>query len=127
LIINVFRFLETLGPFFAASFLPCRNLSPSSSGKDLPLLPLPMVEEDFRKISSQGWASMIRKVFEVNPLLCPQCGAEMKSIAFITGFAVVDRIIDHLIKLSFLAEKPLPSHVFKQVALMAAEPSTEYL
>ncbi|MGA2587577.1 MAG: hypothetical protein ABSF88_11225 [Candidatus Aminicenantales bacterium] len=42
----------------------------------------------------------------------------MKVVAFITDYAAVDRIIDHL-KLTFVAEKPLPSHVFEQVVLMA--------
>jgi hypothetical protein len=37
----------------------------------------------------------------------------------------VDRIIDHL-KLTFVAEKPPPSHVFQQVALMAAKEQAEY-
>jgi len=35
----------------------------------------------------------------------------MKVISFITDFQVVDRIIDHL-KLTFVPEKPPPSHVF---------------
>jgi hypothetical protein len=39
--------------------------------------------------------------------------------AFITEYAVVDRIIDHL-KLTFVAPKPPPSHIFEQVTLMAA-------
>jgi len=41
-------------------------------------------------------------------------------IAFITEYAVVDRIIDHL-KLTFVAANPPPSHVFTEVALMEAE------
>jgi|GEM_PF-2346931 len=45
---------------------------------------------------------MIRKVYEVSPLLCPRCGGTMKVIAFITDYPVVDRIINHL-KLSFAA------------------------
>jgi hypothetical protein len=49
----------------------------------------------------------------------------MKIIAFITKYAVVDRIINHL-KLTFAAAKPPPSHVFTEVALMAAEESVEY-
>jgi hypothetical protein len=35
-----------------------------------------------------------------------------------------DRIIEHL-KLTFVAERPMPSLVFKQVALAAAEESVE--
>jgi hypothetical protein len=46
-------------------------------------------------------------------------------IAFLTDFAVVDKIIDHL-KLSFIAERPPPSHIAYQEVLMAAEASTEY-
>ena len=35
-------------------------------------------------------------------MLCPKCGGQMKVIAFITDYQVVDRIIDHL-KLKFVA------------------------
>jgi hypothetical protein len=49
----------------------------------------------------------------------------MKIIAFITEYAVVDRIIDHL-KLTFAAAKPPPSHVFGQVALLETEESGQY-
>jgi len=49
----------------------------------------------------------------------------MKVIAFITDYPSVDRIIDHL-KLTFVAEKPPPSHVSQQVALMAAVEQAEY-
>ena len=58
-------------------------------------------------------------------MLCPECGGLMKVVAFITDDRAVDRIIDHL-KLRFVAEKPPPSHVFEQVALMAAEERVEY-
>jgi hypothetical protein len=44
---------------------------------------------------------------------------------FLTDFSVVDKIIRHL-KLTFVAEKPPPSHVFEQVALMAAEENVDY-
>ena len=67
-----------------------------------------------------------RKVYEVNPLVCPQCSATMKVIAFLTNYAVVDRIIDHL-KLTFLAERPPPPHLAYQESLVAAETSGEYL
>jgi len=97
-----------------------------------------VVEEELRRLPSKGWAApirkphiglrsaaMIRKVYEVDPMVCPKCGSRMKVVAFITEYAVVDRIIDHL-KLTFLAAKPPPPHVFEQVALTAAEESGEY-
>jgi hypothetical protein len=53
----------------------------------------------------------LKKVFDVDQVLCRQCGGVMKVVAFITDYRAVDRIIDHL-KLRFVAEKPPPSHVF---------------
>lgn len=32
----------------------------------------------------------------IDPMVCPQCGGTMKIIAFLTDYAVVDRIINHL-------------------------------
>ena len=87
--------------------------------------PLRIVEEEPRRIPSKGWAEMIRKVYEVDPMICPRCGGRMKVIAFLTNHAAVDRIIDHL-KLTFVAEKPPPSRVLTEVALMAAEERQEY-
>jgi hypothetical protein len=87
--------------------------------------PVTLSEEDRQPVPSKGWAAMIRKVYEVDPMICPKCGGTMKVVVFITEYAAVDRIIDHL-KLTFVAEKPPPSHVIEQVALMAAEERVEY-
>jgi hypothetical protein len=67
---------------------------------------------------------MIRKVFEVDPLICPQCGGEMKVISFIEDHKVIDKIIAHL-KLTFLAERP-PPQIVQQELLMTAEERDEY-
>ena len=53
-------------------------------------------------------------------MLCPKRSGRMKVVAFLTEYAVVDRIIDHL-KLTFVAKKPPPCHVFERVALATAE------
>jgi hypothetical protein len=47
------------------------------------------------------------------------------TVAVLTEYAVVDRIIRHL-KLRFVAEKPPPACALEQVALMAAEESVEF-
>jgi hypothetical protein len=84
-----------------------------------------IIEEEVRHVPSKGWAEMIKKVYEVDPLLCPQCGGEMKVISFIEDYKVVDRIITHL-KLTFHAERPPPPQVVQQQLLMAAKESVEY-
>jgi len=62
-----------------------------------------IIEEEPRPVPSKGWAEMIRKVYEVDPLICPRCGGRMKVVAFLTEYAVVDRIIRHL-ELTFVAD-----------------------
>jgi len=76
-------------------------------------------------VHSRVRAEMIRKVYEVDPLVCPQCGGQMKVISFITEYAVVDRIIHHL-KLTFVADKPPPPHLVYQELLMDSETGAEY-
>jgi hypothetical protein len=83
------------------------------------------IEEEGARIPRRGWAEMIRKVYEVDPLLCPQCGGTMKVIAFLTDSAVGDRIIDHL-KLTFVADRPPPPQIAHQELSMAADGSAEY-
>ena len=56
----------------------------------------PLIIEDEQYVPSRGWVGMIRKVYEVNMLLCPECGAEMKIIAFIENHKVIDMIIRYL-------------------------------
>jgi hypothetical protein len=85
----------------------------------------PIIEEDPGYVPSKGWAEMIRKVYEVNPLICPSCGGRMSIISFIDDHKVIDRIIGHL-KLTFEAERPPPPHNVQHELLMVAEESSEY-
>jgi len=85
----------------------------------------PIIGEEERFVPSKGWAEMIRKVFEVDPLLCPACGGQMSIISFIEDHKVIDKIIDHL-KLTFMAERPPPPQRVQQELLMAAEEREEY-
>jgi len=44
----------------------------------------------------RSWAQLIKRIYEVDPLVCPKCGSEMKVVAFIIDHAVVDKILRHL-------------------------------
>jgi len=78
--------------------------------------PFPDAEEELRPSLAKGWAEMIRKVYEVDPLTCPRCGGMMKIIAFLTEYAVVEKIINHL-NLTFMAERPVFSSVLTDFCL----------
>jgi len=84
-----------------------------------------LIEQDCPRIPRRGWAEMIKKVYEVNPLTCPLCQGEMRIIAFLTDHAVVDRIINHL-KLTSVTNKPTPLLLAYQEVLLAAEAGREY-
>ena len=48
------------------------------------------------RIPSKKWRELIKKVWEVDPLICPHCGAKMKLIALIDDDQVIEKILRHL-------------------------------
>ena len=57
---------------------------------------LDVAEHKQRRIPSKTWRECIKKVWEVDPLICPHCLAEMKIVSFINEAVVIRRILDHL-------------------------------
>lgn len=49
------------------------------------------------KQARKRWAALIKQVYEIDPLSCPQCGAEMKIISFIKRdqSEVIEKILRH--------------------------------
>jgi hypothetical protein len=68
--------------------------------------PVPTPPE--RAALRRRWANLIRRVYEVEPLVCRRCGAEMRVVAFITDPRVVKRIVDHLRKRDRVSRPPPP-------------------
>ena len=56
----------------------------------------------------RSWARLLRRIYEVDPLLCP-CGGELKIISILTDPVVVDRILSHRRKRGSRAPSP-PGH-----------------
>ena len=50
--------------------------------------------------SRASWARLLRKVFEVDPLLCVRCGSKMRILAILTDPRVIDEILAHLARRS---------------------------
>jgi hypothetical protein len=53
-------------------------------------------EEPLASTYSSLWAMLLGKTFEINPLLCPNCGGEMKIIAFVTDTEPIRKILRHI-------------------------------
>jgi hypothetical protein len=60
--------------------------------------PVRVADADPLPKSRASWARLLRMVFEVDPLACPRCGAELKVVSVITTPAVIDKILRHLRK-----------------------------
>ncbi len=69
--------------------------------------------------ASASWARLIHKIFEVDPLLCPNCGKAMKIIAFITSHQEIKKILKHIGEETDRAPPLLPS-------ITASEPEDSY-
>ena len=54
--------------------------------------PDPEIPNPARQAAKAAWAKLIRKVYEVDPLLCPKCGAQMRVIALIEAASVVTSV-----------------------------------
>ena len=63
-----------------------------------------------RRRLRRSWAQLIRRIYEVDPLTCTECGGEMRIIAFLLEPAVVRKILDHLAKRPGRSRGPPGSH-----------------
>jgi hypothetical protein len=53
-------------------------------------------DDSFTASRKKNWARLLRKMFEVDPLVCLRCGAPMNVVSIITDPATVDKILAHL-------------------------------
>jgi hypothetical protein len=89
------------------------QLEGNSSGEAEEPVPPPPERAALRR----RWANLIRRVYEVDPLVCPRCGAEMRVIGFITEPRVIRRILDHIRKRDRVPRSP--PHLHPAVAHIA--------
>jgi hypothetical protein len=60
---------------------------------------------------SQTWAMLIKRVYEIDPLTCPECGAGMQVVAFIEPPQgdVIEKILRHCGLWEASAPRPPPA------------------
>ena len=53
------------------------------------------------------FARLIKKIYEVDPLICPKCGSAMKIKAFVTEPKEVERLVQNFLIPNFHPPPPL--------------------
>jgi hypothetical protein len=74
------------------------RLSDASAADDLGFEPLDDGEEVTVNARKRAWARLLAKVYEIDPMVCPKCGGEMKVIAVIQDPMEIRDILAHLVK-----------------------------
>ena len=57
---------------------------------------VPAAEPAHRRAVRYAWAMLLARIYEVFPLRCTHCGADMRIIAFITDASTIRNILVHL-------------------------------
>ena len=82
------------------AFLKCGDLREGFARVRCPNCRREQAETDLPEAEEQGsstWAMLLRRVFEMEPLACPSCGAEMQVVSFIQPpqEEVIEAILRH--------------------------------
>ena len=75
--------------------IPARRTRYAVAGRPNPPQAAP-TEPTHRQAARYVWALLLARIYEVPPLLCPQCDGAMKIIAFIAETVVIREILAHL-------------------------------
>ena len=70
----------------------------ASAPEDPRFEPLDDGEEVIVDARKRAWARLLAKVYEIDPLVCPKCGSEMKIIAVIQDPVEIRDSLTHLVK-----------------------------
>jgi len=65
-------------------------------------------DDECKKGCNKSWARLIKKIYEVDPLVCPKCGGQMRIIAFIEDYKMIKKILDYLGIYEFKRDKSPP-------------------
>ena len=71
-----------------------RAAAAQEKGEASNFVPLSALEPN--RATSRSWARLIKKIYEIDPLVCPKCGSSMKIKAFVTEPKEVARPMEGL-------------------------------
>ena len=104
-----------------------RKKKERDDGEDKPICSdceVDAIDSDFAKKRRMTWAALIKSVYEVDPLQCPNCGGKMKIISFIEKCqpVVIEKILRHCGMWKETMQRPPPT----KEPTTIKEPSPDY-
>jgi hypothetical protein len=69
---------------------------PHDAGTARDTAPAELPDSPQRAAARPRWARLLARIYEVIPLACPDCGGDMRTLAFITAAEPVDAVLIHL-------------------------------
>ena len=74
-----------------------------NKGKEVPLTPGRSgnegdddLNDGERRARRRAWARLIKRIYEIDPMVCKNCGGEMRIVSVILEHCVITRILGHL-------------------------------
>jgi len=90
-----FGVLAPNAPLRAAVTALAPGAPPAAAAPPTPSAPT-ADEPVHRRAARYAWALLLARIYELFPLVCPRCGADMRIVAFITDPATIRDILAHL-------------------------------
>ncbi len=67
-----------------------------------------VTEDDNNKGANKSWARLIQKIYEVDPLICPNRAGKCGSLHLFKDYKVARKILDYLGIYEFKRDRPPP-------------------
>ena len=75
-----------------------------------------VIETEEKPKPNRNWARLIQKIYEVDPLICPNCRGVMRIISIIEDQEVINKILGHL-GLWLTNQRPPPKPKAREVQI----------
>ena len=75
-----------------------QNAATASNRAGSPEVPATETDAPDARERRHAWARLLARVYEVDPLVCPRCGARLRVIAVIQNPVQIKKILNHLVR-----------------------------
>ncbi|MBI4455813.1 MAG: transposase, partial [Acidobacteria bacterium] len=82
--------------------------------------------DHFARERRRNWARLLKKIYQVDPLVCPRCGNKMRILAFLEGAEVIHKILQSFNLWERPERSPPPKLLPHKLEAFLATPAPEH-